>query len=163
MKNKPETHDTVITIRHQNIQQCSSKGFCKNHPDKHLLIHTQDPETNLCLDSSRIDTAIVQANKETFQAITKGEVKHEKEVVLTAFDTIKPCDNTFLQKGDTRLASEIISIPEIKNQEPVQANLDLECLSLTFGFMIYLSLKYAVNSYSAWSSMFSEIKSIVNS
>ena len=166
MKNNLEPKDTVIVIKHRQFEQCTAKGFCKNHPNQQFVLHEPEPEPS-CLDSIQQDTSFVQANKKTFEAIMKGEVKHEpkqqEQVVLNAFDTLKPSDTTFLQKGDNRLSGEFISIPEHNIEKPVQANLDLECLSLTFGFVVYLSIKYAFNSWSDWSSMFGEIKTIVNS
>jgi hypothetical protein len=166
MKNNTEVKDTIIVIKHRQIEQCTAKGFCKNHPNQEFLIESCDPEPELsCLDSIQPDTTFVQANKKTFDAVMKGEVKHEsrQEVVLTAFDTLQSSDNTNIQEDNNRLSGEFISIPEHKIEEPVQANLDLECLSLTFGFVVYLSIKYAFNSWSDWSSMFGEIKEIVNS
>jgi hypothetical protein len=43
--------------------------------------------------SYEVDTAFVNANKESYEAIISGAYVHPKpEVVLTAFDTLTPCD-----------------------------------------------------------------------
>jgi hypothetical protein len=162
MKNKPEVKDTVIVIKHLHFEQCKVKGFCKNHPNQEFLIQSCDPEPEVsCLDSIQPDTTFVQANKKTFHAVIKNKPK--QEVVLTAFDTLQSSDNTSVLNSEDRHSGEFVSVPEHKIEEPVQANLDFECLSLTFGFVVYLSIKYAFNSWSDWSSMYGEIKTIVNS
>ena len=156
--------DTVITIRHKQFDQCHAKGHCPNHPNKLIILQfDQTPPAEVQVDTSSIDTVVqnVQIEKIEVQTITKKEI--EENVVFNAFDTIKPISDSLVQESDNRLSNQTILIPESKISDPVVSTFDSECLSLTFGFAVYLSYKYAINSASNWTSMFSEIKRIVNS
>jgi hypothetical protein len=163
MKTKPDIKDTVITLQHSQIHLCSAKGHCPNHPNKTILIQKFTSNATQTLDSIQ-DVQQIQKVEPVQQIEQVIEVvKPKKEIKLTAFDSIKPCSDSFLRVGDNRLSHEFISIPEIEIEKPVTSSFDNECLSLTFGFVVFLSLKYAINSASKWTSMFSEIKQIVNS
>ena len=164
MKKNLNPKDTVITIRHKQFEQCHAKGHCPNHPNKLVVFHSeQTPKDELQVDTSSIDTVVqdVQIEKVEVQKIAKKEI--EENVVFNAFDTIKPVSDSLVQNSDVRLSNQTILIPEAKISDPVVSTFDTECLSLTFGFAVYLSYKYAINSASNWTSMFSEIKQIVNS
>jgi hypothetical protein len=164
MKKNLNPKDTVITIRHKQFDQCHAKGHCPNHPNKLVVFHSeQTPKDELQVDTSSIDTAVhdVQIEKVEVQKIGKKEI--EETVVLSDFDTIESVSDQLVQIADVRLSNQTISIPEVKNPDPVTSSFDIECLSLTFGFVVFLSVKYAINSASNWTSMFSEIKQIVNS
>lgn len=155
---KLESKDTVITIQHKHIQECSSKGFCPNHPNKYLNVNgTEAQFENHDTSCLNVVESIVEGEE-----VVQAETIHKEEVILTAFDSIRPCPESFILQGDNRLSNEFILIPE-NNSRPEDSKVDLECLSLTFGFLLFISVKYAINSASSWSSMFSEIKTIVNS
>lgn len=156
--------DTVITIRHKQFDQCHAKGHCPNHPNKLIVLQfDQTPPAEVQVDTPLIETKVdqVQIEKNELQVVEKKQIK--ENVVLNAFDTIKPISDSILRAGDDRRSHEFISIPEAIKTEPIAATFDNECLSLTFGFAVYLSIKYAINSASNWTSLFSEIKQIVNS
>lgn len=152
-----ETKDTVITIQHKFIQECSSKGFCPNHPNKYLNLNGEE---SIHQEEDTSCSTLIESDFHV-QEVVEPETKHVEKVVLTAFDSIRPCPESFILQGDNRLSNEFILIPE-NNSRPEDSKVDLECLSLTFGFLLFISVKYAVNSASSWSSLFSEIKTIVN-
>lgn len=164
MKTKPDIKDTVITIQHENFHLCSAKGHCPNHPNKTLLIQKVTSDAMQTLDSIQDVEQIVQQPEPVKEVSIVKIAKPKKEIKLTAFDTVQPCSDSFLQVGDNRLSNEFISIPEaVQVKTEFNSNFDNECFALTLGFVVFLSLKYALTCSSNWSSLFSEIKQIVNS
>jgi hypothetical protein len=143
MKETPK--DTII---------CHYVGRCKNHPIKDTAII----DTSITVDCG-VDTSFAQSNRESFQAVIKGSYENPKpENVLTAFDTIKPCDVSLFTIGTYYVPK---SIPVRKTAEmETPMNYDILANGVVFTFMLLLSAKYIITCIPAWKALISDLKHI---
>jgi hypothetical protein len=88
-----------------------------------------------------------------------GAYIHPKPLkVLTAFDTIQPCDVSLFEAGTYYVPK---TYPVRKPQEmETPMNYDILANGVVFTFMLLLTAKYAVTSMSAWRSLISDLRSI---
>jgi hypothetical protein len=104
-----------------------------------------------------VDTSFVQANKKTFEAVMSGEVKHEQpKIMLTAFDTIVPCDVSLYPPAT-------LYIPKthnVRTQADIEMPMNYDILfnGIVFGFTLWMSVKYVLNSVPHWTNLISELK-----
>ena len=129
--------DTIKTVRHSKI---------------HLDTMTYHPKVDL-------DTQLIAANKESFEAVMSGAYVHPKPLkVLTAFDSIQPCDVSLFTVGTYYVPKSIKVRKTAEMESPM--NYDLLANGVVFTFMLLLSAKYVVTCIPAWRSLISDLRSI---
>lgn len=114
-------------------------------------------KVNIDTMSYDVDTSFTQANKESFEAVMSGEVKHEQpNIVLTAFDTILPCDVS-LYPAPTLYTAKTHNV---RNQADIEMPMNYDILfnGVVFGFTLWMSAKYVLNSVPHWANLISELK-----
>jgi hypothetical protein len=78
--------------------------------------------------------------------------------VIRESDTMRLNSLKYLNKGDGRSASEIITIsPRIEAKVP-QNDLNGVVNSFVFGFMVFFTVVYVARSFSNWCNMMAELK-----
>jgi hypothetical protein len=128
--------DTIKTVRHNKI---------------HLDTMTYRPKVDL-------DSQLIVANKESFDAVMSGAYVHPKPLkVLTAFDTIQPCDVSLFTVG-TYYVPKPLPVRREETESPM--NYDILANGVVFSFMLMLSAKYVITSMAAWKSLISDLKNI---
>jgi hypothetical protein len=136
------------------------KGKCKNHPNLEMTLHSDQIQEK---DSSLFNPDTAEATEE-FVSIPEVKIMKKKEsVILTAFDSIRPCDSSLLIESNLPKSSEFIEIPKEPKVELTPKDYSSEVLLLSFGFMVYLSFRYFIDCGREWKAMFSEIKAVINS
>jgi hypothetical protein len=128
--------DTIKTVRYTKV---------------HLDTMTYRPKVDL-------DSQLIVANKESFDAVMSGAYVHPKPLkVLTAFDTIQPCDVSLFTVGAYYVPKPL---PVRREETESPMNYDILANGVVFTFMLLLTAKYAVTSMSAWRSLISDLRSI---
>jgi hypothetical protein len=128
--------DTIKTVRYTKV---------------HLDTMTYAPKVDL-------DSQLIVANKESFDAVMSGAYVHPKPLkVITAFDTIQPCDVSLFTVGTYYVPKPL---PVKRTETELPMNYDILANGVVFTFMLLLSAKYAVTSMSAWRSLISDLRSI---
>jgi hypothetical protein len=141
MKETPK--DTII---------CHYVGRCKNHPIKDTAII----DTSITVDCG-VDTSFAQSNRESFQAIIKGSYEHPKPVkVLTAFDTIQPCDVS-LYPAPTYYT---LKPQPVRNTQEMDSPMNYDILfnGVVLSFTLWMSAKYLMSCGSAWANLIQELR-----
>jgi len=129
--------DTIKTVRHNKI---------------HLDTMTYRPKVDL-------DSQLIVANKESFDAVMSGAYVHPKPLkVITAFDTIQPCDVSLFEAGTYYVPKSIPVRKAAEMETPM--NYDILANGVVFSFMLMLSAKYVITSMAAWKSLISDLKNI---
>jgi hypothetical protein len=109
--------------------------------------------------SYEVDTAFVNANKESYEAVISGAYVHPKpEVVLTAFDTLSPCDlSLYPQPTAYTLKSQ-----PVRNTQNLETpmNYDILLNGVVFSFTLWLSAKYLIGCGAAWRSLFTDLRNV---
>lgn len=114
-------------------------------------------KVNIDTMSWNVDTSFTQDNKESFEAVMSGEVKHEKpKIMLTAFDTIQPCDVSLLESP----TYYTIKTHNVRTQADIEMPMNYDILfnGVVFGFTLWMSAKYVLNSVPHWANLISELK-----
>jgi hypothetical protein len=101
------------------------------------------------------DTSFVQANRESFQAVISTP---KKPKVLTAFDTIQPCDVSLLEAGTYYIPKS----QPVRNKQEMESPMDYNILfeGIVLTFTLLLTLKYAVTSVGAWVSLYKDLRNV---
>jgi hypothetical protein len=109
--------------------------------------------------SWEVDTTFVNANKESYEAIISGAYVHPKpEIVLTAFDSIQPCDVSLLAEPTYYTAK---TYPVRKPQElETPMNYDILLNGVVFSFTLWLSAKYLIGCGAAWRSLITDLRNV---
>jgi hypothetical protein len=144
--------DTVVIIPQKWVQICNAVGHCNNHPVKFILVNETELDTKLGLD-----TTFVQANKETFEAVISGKYEHPKPVkVLTAFDTIQPCDVS-LYPAPTYYT---LKSQPVRNTQEMDSPMNYDILfnGVVLSFTLWMSAKYLMICGSAWANLIQELR-----
>ena len=129
--------DTIKTVRHNKV-----------HLDTMTYYR---PKVDL-------DSQLIVANKESFDAVMSGSYVHPKPLkVLTAFDTIQPCDVSLFTVG-TYYVPKPLPVRREETESPM--NYDILANGVVFSFMLMLSAKYVITSMAAWKSLISDLKNI---
>jgi len=109
--------------------------------------------------SYEVDTAFVNANKESYEAVISGAYVHPKpELVLTAFDTLSPCDlSLYPQPTAYTLKSQ-----PVRNTQNLETpmNYDILLNGVVFSFTLWLSAKYLIGCGAAWRSLFTDLRNV---
>ena len=101
------------------------------------------------------DTSFAQANRESFEYVM---AQPRKEVVLTAFDTIQPCDVSLLA-APTYYTFK--SQPVRKPQElDTPMNYDILFNGIVFSFTLWMSAKYLMSCGPAWRALISDLRQV---
>lgn len=104
-----------------------------------------------------VDSALVEANKESFEAVMSGAYKHPVDKIeLTAFDTIVPCDVSLYPAAPLYIAKT----HNVRNAADIEMpmNYDILLNGVVFGFTLWMSAKYVLNSVPHWINLISELK-----
>lgn len=104
-----------------------------------------------------IDSALVEANKESYEAVMSGAYKHPvKEIELTAFDTIVPCDVSLYPAPTYYTAKN----HNVRNEADIEMpmNYDILLNGVVFGFTLWMSAKYIITSIPSWTNLINELK-----
>jgi homogentisate 1,2-dioxygenase len=125
--------DTIKTVRHNKV--------------------------NLDTMSWDVDTTLVNANKESYEAVISGAYVHPKpEIVLTAFDTIQPCDVSLLAAPTYYTAKP----QPVRNTQDLEMpmNYDILLNGVVFSFTLWLSAKYLMGCGAAWRSLIADLRNV---
>ena len=116
-------------------------------------------KVNIDTMSYEVDTTFVNANKESYEAIISGAYVHPKpEIVLTAFDTIQPCDVSLLAEPTYYTAK---TYPVRKPQDfETPMNYDILLNGVVFSFTLWLSAKYLIGCGAAWRSLITDLRNV---
>lgn len=109
--------------------------------------------------SWEVDTTFVNANKESYEAIISGAYVHPKpEVVLTAFDTISPCDLSLYPQP----TAYTLKTQPVRNTQDFETpmNYDILLNGVVFSFTLWLSAKYLIGCGAAWRSLFTDLRNV---
>ena len=104
---------------------------------------------------SELDTSFAQANRESFQAVM---AQPPKPKVLTAFDTIQPCDVS-LYPAATYYIPKTHSVRNEPNTE-TPMNYDILANGIVLTFTMLLTIKYALGCVPSWRALFSDLRSV---
>jgi hypothetical protein len=130
--------DTVKTVRHSKIHLDTTTYY--------------RPKVDL-------DTQLIVANKESFEAVVSGAYIHPKPLkILTAFDTIQPCDVSLFEAGTYYVPKSIPVRKTAEMESPM--NYDILANGVVFTFMLLLSAKYIITCIPAWKALISDLKHI---
>ena len=94
------------------------------------------------------DTSFAASNRESFQAVIAQPIKPK---VLTAFDTIQPCDVSLYPAATyyTPKTHSVRNEPEM--QTPM--NYDILANGIVLTFTMLLTIKYAMGCAAAWGNL----------
>lgn len=106
--------------------------------------------------SWHVDTAFVNTNKESYEAVVSGAYIHPKATnILTAFDTIQPCDVSLLKAGTYYIPKSQPVRNDPIMDEPM--NYDILFNGIVFGFSLWLSAKYLIGCGAAWLNLIQDL------
>ncbi len=101
------------------------------------------------------DTSFQQANRESFQAVMAQPAKPK---VLTAFDTIQPCDVSLYPAATYYIPKTHAVRNEPEMQTPM--NYDILANGIVLTFTMLLTIKYALGCVPAWRAFLSDLRSV---
>ena len=104
---------------------------------------------------SEVDTSFAQANRESFQAVM---AQPPKPKVLTAFDTIQPCDVS-LYPAATYYIPKSHSVSKAPHPEPPM-KYDILANGIVRPFTMLLTIKYALGCVPAWTALYNDLKNV---
>jgi hypothetical protein len=172
---KPTVKDTSITSSVPT--HCTNPGHCKNHPLKPnmdvkfispLVINFHDaislePQVLTTDDSGFFNNTELHtfANQDT-QALQLTPVSATTQKQMLPIDSIKPCDEKFLQQGDVRLSHEIIGvIPQPKTLDDfTEMKYEPMAQGMLLTFMLYITTLYITRSANHWACLAKELKQV---
>jgi hypothetical protein len=106
-----------------------------------------------------VDTTLVNANKESYEAVISGAYVHPKpKIVLTAFDTIQPCDVSLLAAPTYYTAKT----QPVRNNQDLETpmNYDILLNGVVFSFTLWMSAKYLMGCGAAWRSLIADLRNV---
>ena len=108
-------------------------------------------------EAANADTSFAQANRESYEYVM-AQPKAKPEIVLTAFDTIQPCDVSLLAAPTYYTAK---SQPVRKPQDlEMPMNYDILLNGVVFSFTLWLSAKYLMTCGAAWRALLSDLRAV---
>jgi len=108
-------------------------------------------------EAANADTSFAQANRESYEYVM-AQPKAKPEIVLTAFDTIQPCDVSLLAAPTYYTAK---SQPVRKPQElETPMNYDILFNGIVFSFTLWMSAKYLMGCGAAWRSLINDLRNV---
>ena len=101
------------------------------------------------------DTSFAQANRESFKAVM---AQPRKEIVLTAFDTIQPCDVSLLAAP----TYHTFKSQPVRNAAEIETPMNYDILfnGIVFSFTLWMSAKYILSCGPAWRALISELREV---
>ena len=104
-------------------------------------------------EAANVDTSFAQANRESFEAVMEQPTK---EKVLTAFDTIQPCDVSLLAAPTYYTAKP----QPVRNTQDLEMpmNYDILLNGIVFSFTLWMSAKYLMTCGAAWSNLLQDLR-----
>jgi hypothetical protein len=108
-------------------------------------------------EAANADTSFAQANRESYEYVM-AQPKAKPEIVLTAFDTIQPCDVSLLAAPTYYTAK---TQPVRKPQElETPMNYDILFNGIVFSFTLWMSAKYLMGCGAAWRSLINDLRNV---
>ena len=108
-------------------------------------------------EAANADTSFAQANRESYEYVM-AQPKAKPEIVLTAFDTIQPCDVSLLAAPTYYTAK---SQPVRKPQDlETPMNYDILLNGVVFSFTLWMSAKYLMGCGAAWRSLINDLRNV---
>lgn len=108
-------------------------------------------------EAANADTTFAQANRESYEYVM-AQPKAKPEIVLTAFDTLQPCDVSLLAAPTYYTAK---SQPVRKPQElETPMNYDILFNGIVFSFTLWMSAKYLMGCGAAWRSLINDLRNV---
>jgi hypothetical protein len=108
-------------------------------------------------EAANADTSFAQANRESYEYVM-AQPKAKPEIVLTAFDTIQPCDVSLLAAPTYYTAK---SQPVRKPQDlEMPMNYDILLNGVVFSFTLWMSAKYLMGCGAAWRSLINDLRNV---
>ena len=108
-------------------------------------------------EAANADTSFAQANRESYEYVM-AQPKAKPEIVLTAFDTIQPCDVSLLAAPTYYTAK---SQPVRKPQElETPMNYEILLNGVVFSFTLWMSAKYLMGCGAAWRSLINDLRNV---
>jgi hypothetical protein len=106
-------------------------------------------------EAANADTSFAQANRESYEYVM-AQPKAKPEIVLTAFDTLQPCDVSLLAAPTYYTAK---SQPVRKPQDlEMPMNYDILLNGVVFSFTLWMSAKYLMGCGAAWRSLITDLR-----
>ena len=106
-------------------------------------------------EAAHADTSFAQANRESFQAVIATPLKPK---VLTAFDTIQPCDVSLYPAATYYIPKSQVVRNETQSETPM--NYDILANGIVLTFTMLLTVKYALGCVPAWTALFNDLKNV---
>ena len=102
-----------------------------------------------------VDTSFAQINRESFKHVM---AQPRKEKVLTAFDTIQPCDVSLLAEPTYYTAKS----QPVRNAQEIDMPMSYDILfnGVVFSFTLWMSAKYLMSCGPAWRALISELREV---
>jgi hypothetical protein len=108
-------------------------------------------------EAANADTSFAQANRESYEYVM-AQPKAKPEIVLTAFDTLQPCDVSLLAAPTYYTAK---SQPVRKPQDlEMPMNYDILLNGVVFSFTLWMSAKYLMGCGAAWRSLINDLRNV---
>jgi hypothetical protein len=106
-------------------------------------------------EAAHADTSFAQTNRESFQAVIATPPKPK---VLTAFDTIQPCDVSLYPAATYYIPKSQLVRNEPQTESPMSYDILANGIVLTFTML--LSVKYALGCVPAWSALIQDLRKV---
>jgi hypothetical protein len=106
-------------------------------------------------EAAHADTSFAQTNRESFQAVITTPPKPK---VLTAFDTIKPCDVSLFPAATYYIPKSQLVRNEPQSETPM--NYDILANGIVLTFTMLLTIKYALNCVPAWTALIQDLRKV---
>lgn len=106
-------------------------------------------------EAAHADTSFAQTNRESFQAVIAMPPKPK---VLTAFDTIQPCDVSLYPAATYYIPKSQLVRNEPQTESPM--NYDILANGIVLTFTMLLTVKYALNCVPAWSALIQDLRKV---
>lgn len=106
-------------------------------------------------EAAHADTSFAQTNRESFQAVIATPPKPK---VLTAFDTIQPCDVSLYPAATYYIPKSQL----VRNEPQTESPMDYDILAngIVLTFTMLLTIKYALGCVPAWTALFKDLRNV---
>lgn len=108
-------------------------------------------------EAANADTSFAQANRESYEYVM-AQPKAKPEIVLTAFDTIQPCDVSLLA-APTYYTAKTYPVRKPQDLE-TPMNYDILLNGVVFSFTLWMSAKYLMGCGAAWRSLINDLRNV---
>jgi hypothetical protein len=84
----------------------------------------------------------------------------------SAFDTVQPCDTSWIIKGDTRTVAEFMPPPAVRQAPPSQPDINPFLIAFAFALLAYSTAAYVsrcvCEKFANWRNLFMQIKAVLS-